>query len=98
MQPIGYYLNCDVAVCVECYTPDITRKYIEPDWDGKPVPIFSFTESDTPTHCEGCGDVIHHELTPAGYEYVRNAVSENEGAGSVLVLWAEAYGHASYNK
>jgi hypothetical protein len=43
-------------------------------------------ESDTPTHCAGCGVPIIHELTIDGVEYVREQLSDNT-YGCCRELW-----------
>ena len=43
-------------------------------------------ESDSPTHCGGCGVPIIHELTADGVEYVREALADNDG-GCCRELW-----------
>ena len=52
-------------------------------WD-EPIAIFRDEESDTPTHCKECGELIPHALTSEGYEYVRehiiDALFELDGA------------------
>jgi hypothetical protein len=42
-------------------------------------------ESDSPTHCGGCGVPIIHELTIEGVEYVRESLAN--GAGCCDELW-----------
>jgi len=46
-------------------------------------------ESDSPTHCGGCGVPIIHELTPEGVEYVREALQD--GGGCARELWPEVW-------
>jgi len=36
----------------------------------EPIAIMSYTESDTPTHCEECRILIPHALTDYGFLYV----------------------------
>jgi hypothetical protein len=44
-----------------------------------------YGESDTPTHCGGCGVPIIHELTVEGAEYVRDSLAD--GGGCCAELW-----------
>jgi len=46
-------------------------------------------ESDSPTHCSGCGVPIMHELTVDGVEYVREAIADNDGC--CAELWPEVW-------
>ena len=45
-------------------------------------------ESDSPTHCGGCGVPIIHDLTVEGIEYVRN----NCGDGCCCEVWPTVWG------
>ena len=47
-------------------------------------------ESDSPTHCGGCGIPIIHDLTIDGVEYVREALKDGGGCCAELwpVVWA----------
>lgn len=103
--PIGFYATCDDAYCVEHLHEDEDCKgsYVYSDgmeWDGfegwdAPLAIFASEEVDTPTHCQACGELIEHALTPDGYQYVAAAVEENlrEGIRNPVVhLWADRYG------
>lgn len=91
MSVIGYYLNCDDAVCMDHFNED--------EWEGfesweSPLAIFSDEESDTPTHCVECGALIPHALTTDGYAYVREAMDENlsEGRRSPVVhRWVDYF-------
>ena len=49
-----------------------------------------YGESDTPTHCSGCGVPIIHELTADGVEYVREQLAE--GGGCCVELWPVVWG------
>lgn len=87
--PIGYYINCDDALCGDCYH-DVYG--LEPqravaawrrlarfeDWDA-PIAITPDDESDTPTLCSECSELIPHALTYDGYEYVREAILSRPG-------------------
>jgi len=48
-------------------------------------------ESDSPTHCRGCGVPIIHELTLDGVKYVREALADGGGCCKELwpVVWAD---------
>ena len=58
---VGYYLNCDDVVCVDSRSRDEWEGFEE--WD-EPLPIFSHTESDSPTHCGVCEILLRHNLRP----------------------------------
>lgn len=88
MEPIGYYVTCDDAVCAEDFDPATWEGF--EDWD-EPLAIFADTESDTPTHCVACRDLIPHALTSDGYIYVWDALNEGTGIESVLDAWADEY-------
>ncbi len=42
-------------------------------------------ESDSPTHCTGCGVPIIHDLTAEGVEYLREALAD--GGGCCAEVW-----------
>lgn len=51
-------------------------------------------ESDTPQHCEGCGEFLENALTADGIAYVEERVREAEassGLNEVIKLWKEFY-------
>ena len=52
-------------------------------------------ESDTPQHCEGCGEHLGNPLTQRGYRYVADAilamVFDGEGDSDTLEAWSIAY-------
>lgn len=87
-KPVGYWVTCDEAVCDDCF--------VEDEWPGfenweRPLAIFGDSERDSPTHCDTCGELIPHELTTHGYEYVRERVESGDGLPGVLNAWREAY-------
>lgn len=53
-----------------------------------------YGESDTPTHCGGCGVPIIHELTIEGVEYVRNSLADDDG-GCCAELWPVVWANYS---
>jgi hypothetical protein len=86
---LGYVDDCEVY-CKDCL--DVTDldgedflEYFEP-YEG---------ESDSPTHCGGCRVPIIHDLTIAGVEYVREALSEGGGCCDELwpIVWADYLDH-----
>jgi hypothetical protein len=81
MKPIGFYLNCDEAICLD-HIVDLAEVY---------GPIFSDSEADSPTHCTQCEALIPHALTNEGHRYVREALAENTGRPEILAMWKEAY-------
>ena len=89
--PIGYYLDCDTAVCDECFDPD--------QWQGfedcsEPLPISEDDEADTPTHCARCEELIAHALTPDGIAYVEEAyarASVGDGRKCIVKQWVLEY-------
>lgn len=72
-------------------------------WD-EPAVIFDDTESDSPTHCKKCGELIPHDLTPDGYrlvedstwaqirEFVEHRATPNAHSVKVVHAWLEQYG------
>ena len=94
MRVLGFYVDCDTAVCADCFDrggAEARRGY---EWSDDPVAIMSDAESDTPTHCTFCGDLVEHALTSDGYTYVLDAMCEEikEGkAQGIVSLWAAAY-------
>lgn len=99
-QPIGYYIDCDTAVCADDAPAGFaTGDYS--DWPGfegweSPGVITMDDAGDTPTHCVKCGRVIRHDLTADGDGYVRNALQEYITDGShntdTMAQWWDAYG------
>ena len=70
---LGYYVNCDDAVCTDC-VPN-WREGFYPGWSGfeswpDPLVITDEQAADTPTHCEWCEALIEHPLTSFGDSYV----------------------------
>lgn len=98
MAVSGFYITCDDAECVDCYE----RAGGEAAWRAnggfesweEPLAIFDDAESDTPTHCCECGEVIEHDLTDYGYGYVGEAILDGFKEGKqnpVVVQWIAAY-------
>lgn len=99
-KPIGYYLNCDDAVC----TDDAPAGFANEDyseWSGfegweTPAVIFDHEESDTPTHCKTCEALIPHALTSDGADYVAEKIGSNLGDTGHTVRyvseWWDEYG------
>ena len=48
-------------------------------------------ESDTPSHCDTCGVFLENALTSDGYDYVKEAITANDGDKNVLKEWSEYY-------
>lgn len=104
MSVVGYYITCDDAVCEDC-APAGFNEGDYSQWDGfesweEPIVIFRDTESDTPTNCKECGEVIPHALTREGYAYVeqymrddiKDALCETNHRGVAVVhAWLEQY-------
>lgn len=86
MRVLGFIISPDDAVCAGC-----SNRY-SPDTDASP--IYSSSESDTPTHCRDCGDLIPHALTPDGLAYVAERLSAGDGDPGVLQQWRDEYGDA----
>lgn len=91
-EPVGYYLDCDTAVCEDCFDPVAWEGF--EDWD-EPLTIFDSDEADTPTHCAECESLIEHALTSDGYAYVREAYLRallvEDGRKCIVRAWVEAY-------
>ncbi|HWC37363.1 MAG TPA: hypothetical protein VG476_02485 [Acidimicrobiales bacterium] len=85
MGLLGYYINCDDALCAECFTTE----YGDDDngaedsagftawrerggfesWS-EPAAIMDGEESDSPVHCKKCEELIKVNMTPDGLTYV----------------------------
>lgn len=89
MQPIGFYVTCDDAECVDCHDPDAWPGF--EGWD-EPIAIFSLTEADAPTHCSKCEAVIPHALTSDGVAYVQDLLDAGDGRPEIHAVWVEVYG------
>lgn len=97
---LGYYVNCDDAVCTAC-VPN-WREGFYPGWsrfESWPDPLAitdeSGSASDTPTHCEWCEALIEHPLTPHGQAYVAERIvdllTNRSGRKEIIGQWAETY-------
>jgi hypothetical protein len=98
-QAIGYYVDCDSAVCVRCIPADWSSGEYE-GWKGfesweSPLAIFPDDESDSITHCSKCSAVILHDLTYEGIEKVATCLMEMIKDGNhtpdVMAQWYDAY-------
>lgn len=95
----GFYIDCDTAECERCFDNNGGEEAWKErggfeDWES-PLPIFESSESDTPTHCHDCGDLIEHPLTDDGYNYVADAIVSDFGDGErspVIEQWIDHYG------
>ena len=87
-RPVGFYVDCDTAVHAECYDLETWNGF--EDWT-EPLAISDTSESDTPTHCAVCGDLIDHALTGDGYAYVLDALRAGTGNPEVLTQWTQRY-------
>ncbi len=70
-EPVNGYVWAGVVCCAKC--------------DGEGIPYRG--KSDSPTHCDGCGVPIIHELTDEGVKYVRNSVD-----GCCREVWPTVWG------
>lgn len=80
MRPVGYYVDCDTAYCEDCVPGDVE------DHD----PIWSWSESDTPTHCAKCESLIPHTLTSDGLEYVAEHYRDDPES-PIVAQWVAEY-------
>lgn len=97
--PEGFYIDCDTALCSPCahriYGPDLETWPGFEDWES-PLAIFADTESDSPTHCARCEEILG-SLTSAGYayvaEYLRDALVTGRHGGRLCILraWFEVF-------
>ena len=96
-HPRGFFITCDDALCYDCFVKAYDEDNPWPGFEGwdEPLAIFNSEESDTPTHCIECGDLIEHDLTDAGYSYVAEAIGQcfQEGKQNPVVSqWINHYG------
>jgi hypothetical protein len=71
----------------------------ESDYDSDDLPKGPYSdgggEADSPQHCDGCGLLLENPLTPDGYRYVNEKLTEHarDGSGDAKVLkqWSERY-------
>ena len=85
-----YIYNADVH-CEDCGEQII--KTLNPsqdtgDSDDYPQGPTDQGESDCPEHCGSCGVFLENDLTTDGYDYVREAVANNDAPK----VWQEFYG------
>lgn len=94
---LGWYVNCDDAVCAGCAPEGFTRGDYS-GWGGSwesPATIWDDGASDTPTHCGTCGQLIPHPLTADGYDYVGESLERalrDGDIGAAIGAWMDAYG------
>jgi len=96
---IGYYINCDEALCADCANTEGIGKANEKEAEispTNPAPIYRDTEADAPTHCARCQVLIPHQLTSAGLSFIADVIATrlcgllaNE---SVVAAWWRVYG------
>lgn len=99
MNPLGYYpVRSDVILdpmcplCVPKHADGACPPSCCAPWSlANAEPIFHDTESDTPTHCAECSELIPHALTRDGLEYVADAVTFGGGDPDVLRAWLNEY-------
>jgi hypothetical protein len=107
---IGFTADAD-TYCVQCaediYGADTDGRE---DGEGNPLgAIFGGSETDSPSHCAACGDLIPEDLTSYGVSYVEDAIREHiraavfvqsngrefyTGRAGVVDAWREEYGDA----
>jgi len=99
MEILGYYpvINQEIIqdpICADCVKFNGHGKNCpccEP-WDiDAAEPIFSWTESDTPTFCTACSSLIPHNLTREGLEYVRDWLQDPGGLPEYREQLLKAY-------
>lgn len=91
MSLVGVYINCDEALCIDCYDPDDWKGF--EDWSA-PVAMDSTDEADSPAHCIQCGILIEQRLTDEGVDYVIDAMFDDLDKGNrnaVTCQWVEAF-------
>jgi hypothetical protein len=68
----------------------------ESDYDSGELPKGPYAdgggETDTPQHCDACGVFLENPLTPDGYRYINEKLTEQarSGSGNAEVLWQRA--------
>ena len=83
-RPNGYAIvETSELLCDQCTT---AHQASDPENVG--LGVF---ETDTPTHCDKCETLIFEPLTREGVEYVREALTLNDGRPEVLAIWRETY-------
>lgn len=82
MEPCGYYLDCDDAICRYCATPEGIALALGL--------VYSWDESDAPVHCVRCGDLLDCGLTEDGRLYVAEHLAYNS-AGPAVVQWSDRW-------
>jgi hypothetical protein len=65
MWPVGFYINCDDALCIRCIGQETED------------PIFASSEVDRPIRCSNCGDEIETSLTDDGIAYITGVAIED---------------------
>lgn len=100
---LGYYVNCDDALCLDCFHEQYGDDAFAAWRDGggfegweEPVGILKGDSADTPTHCCDCECLIPHPLTDEGIDYVAEGLGRilrnpTDGRRCVLRAWVNEY-------
>jgi hypothetical protein len=74
---------------------DLLKEGAEDTGDSNDFPQGPFAdgggESDSPQHCDHCGEFLENPLTSEGVEYVMQALLEDKGSSEVLAEWSQFY-------
>lgn len=81
---IGYVVDECSLICADCLA----------DGEADDSPIFPGSETDSPNHCERCGELLPETLTTEGQRYVRERVWRGDGDPEVLAEWVREFRYA----
>ena len=93
-QAALYCDDCGRDLVAKLPVPEGADLENEHTWDSDVYPKgpFPTDESDTPQHCDACGDLLRHDLTADGEKYVREAFREAKRAGrEPMAEWIEQW-------
>ena len=93
---VGYAYEASMY-CTDCITAVVPNPNAD---DSDASPVFADSETDSPSHCTTCGELIEENLTTEGYAYVAEEVWDHvlsggkTGSADVLRTWMDYYrGH-----
>jgi len=92
---MNIYMFKGAFLCAECVTDVCAHEYLNKDSEDSDVypqgPYDShFQESDSPCHCDSCGEFLEVGLTDDGREYVKDSI-EKSPQNPATQIWADYY-------
>lgn len=92
-QAALYCEPCANAIKARVPFPEYAKAESEDTWDSDDFPKGPYFDqaSDTPDHCDACGEFLENPLTADGAEYVRQALKLARRGSVARTVWAPFY-------